>query len=161
MYLQRKERGGRSPSILLTKKSPRRVLTWPHKFTERNHWILPIQGLRTGREQHVPESSNHSLYLVKLLSSIFILRETLAGISTHNTQHTYAPTHTHRPTHHHSPPLPSLSLPHAHAHANAHAHARVYVHARVFVYVCICICRCVCTCVCTCVCFCVRMCLCL
>ena len=40
------------------------------RFTERNPWFLPIQGLRTGREQHVPESSNHSLYLTKLLSSI-------------------------------------------------------------------------------------------
>ena len=31
------------------------------RFTERNCWILPIQGLRIDREQHVPESSNHSL----------------------------------------------------------------------------------------------------
>ena len=41
------------------------------RFTERNPWILPIQGLRIDREQHVPESSDHSLYLMKLLSSIF------------------------------------------------------------------------------------------
>ena len=40
------------------------------RFTERNPWFLPIQGLRTGREQHVLESSDHSLYLTKLLSSI-------------------------------------------------------------------------------------------
>ena len=40
------------------------------RFTERNPWFLPIQGLRTSREQHVLESSNHSLYLTKLLSSI-------------------------------------------------------------------------------------------
>ena len=40
------------------------------RFTERSPWFLPIQGLRTGREQHVLESSNHSLYLTKLLSSI-------------------------------------------------------------------------------------------
>ena len=31
------------------------------RFTERNPWFLPIQGLRKGREQHVPDSSNHSL----------------------------------------------------------------------------------------------------
>ena len=31
------------------------------RFTERNLWILPIQGLRIDREQHVPESSNHLL----------------------------------------------------------------------------------------------------
>ena len=92
------------------------------RFTERNPWFLPIQGLRTGREQHVPESSNHSLYLMKLL------RDTAEGISTH----TNPPT-----THHHSPPLPPLPLPLPHAHANAH------VHARVFVYVCICVCTCI------------------
>ena len=68
------------------------------RFTERNPWFLPIQGLRTGREQHVPESSNHSLYLVKRLSSIFILRDTAEGIRAHTT-HTYAPTHTHQTFH--------------------------------------------------------------
>ena len=31
------------------------------RFTERNAWILPISSLRTVREQHVPDSSNHSL----------------------------------------------------------------------------------------------------
>ena len=77
------------------------------RFTERNPWFLPIQGLRTGREQHVPESSNHSLYLTKLLSSIFILRDTCEG--NQHTQHTHTHQHiltnrpTHRPTHHHSP----------------------------------------------------------
>ena len=40
------------------------------RFTERNPWSLHIFSLRTGREQHVLESSNHSLYLMKLLSSI-------------------------------------------------------------------------------------------
>ena len=30
--------------------------------------MLPIFSLRIGREQHVPDSSNHSLYLVKLFS---------------------------------------------------------------------------------------------
>ena len=76
------------------------------RFTVRNPWFLPIQGLRTSREQHVPESSNHSLYLMKLLSSIIILRDTAEGISTHNTQ---IRTNTHSPTH--PPPLPSPPLP--------------------------------------------------
>ena len=60
------------------------------RFTERNPWFFPIQGLRTGREQHVPESSNHSLYLMKLL------RDTAEGIITHITHirtNTYSPTH--------------------------------------------------------------------
>ena len=115
-------------------KFAHKLLRVSERFTERNPWFFPIQGLRTGREQHVPESSNHSLYLMELL------RDTAEGISTHNTHirtNTYSPTHpTHRPTHHRSPPLPPLPLPHAHAHANAHVHARVYVHARVLVYVC-------------------------
>ena len=38
------------------------------KFTERNPWILPISSLRIGREQHVPDSSNHSPCLIKLFS---------------------------------------------------------------------------------------------
>ena len=148
---ERKERGGGHRQFCLPRKAHEELSRASERFTERNPWFLPIQGLRTGREQHVPESSNHSLYLMKLLSSIFILRETLAGISTHNTQHTH--TDQHIPT---DPPtttlLPSPSLSLTHAHANAHVHARVYVHARVFVFVCICICRCVCKCICVCVC---------
>ena len=35
---------------------------------QRNPWILQIFSLRTDREQHVPDSSNHSLYLIKLFS---------------------------------------------------------------------------------------------
>ena len=50
------------------------------RFTERNPWISQIFSLRIGREQHVPESSNHSLYLMKLLSSIYP-GETLEGTS--------------------------------------------------------------------------------
>ena len=104
------------------------------RFTERNPWFLPSQGLRTGREQHVPEFSNHSLYLMKLLSSIFILRDTAEGNCTHNT---HMRTNTHSPTHRPFPSPPSR-LPHAYAYANAH------VHARVFLYVCACVCACMC-----------------
>ena len=129
----RGERGeGGSPSVLLTKKSPRRVLTWPHKFTERNPWILPIRSLRIDREQLVPESSNHSLYLMNLF--IFSNLEESAHTTNTNTniktqtptQHTHAPTHTHQPT-----DPPTL----AHAHANAHVHARVFVYMCVYAYV--------------------------
>ena len=35
---------------------------------QRNRWIIHIFSLRTDREQHVPDSSNHSLYLIKLFS---------------------------------------------------------------------------------------------
>ena len=35
---------------------------------QRNLWILYIFSLRIDREQHVPDSSNHSLYLIKLFS---------------------------------------------------------------------------------------------
>ena len=40
-------------------------------FTGSKHRILPISSLRKDREQHVPDSSNHSLYLMKLLSSSY------------------------------------------------------------------------------------------
>ena len=87
-------------------------------FTERNPWFLPIQSLRTGREQHVSESSNHSLHLMKLV------RDTAKGISTHNTPTTTT----------HLPSLPSLS--HTHTHTRTHMyHAYMYMH----VYLCMCV----------------------
>ena len=36
------------------------------RFTKSNHWILQVSCLRIGREHHVPDSSNHTLYLMKL-----------------------------------------------------------------------------------------------
>ena len=36
---------------------------------QRNPWMLPIFSLRKGRTRNVPDSSNHSLYLIKMLSS--------------------------------------------------------------------------------------------
>ena len=38
------------------------------RFTKSNHWFLQISSLRIDREQHVPDSSNHSLCLMKLLN---------------------------------------------------------------------------------------------
>ena len=38
----------------------------PREVHQSNHWIFQISSLRIGREQHVPESSNHSLYLMNL-----------------------------------------------------------------------------------------------
>ena len=55
-----------SSSILLTKICPRRVMCF------RGTSLL--FGLRMGREQHVPDSSDHSLFLMKLFSSSFFLR---------------------------------------------------------------------------------------
>ena len=102
------------------------------RFTERNPWFLPIQGLRTGREPHVPESSNHSLYLMKLLSSIFILRDTAEGISNHSQTHPPTDPPTNTPSPHLQSPLPPTRT-----------RKRT------------CICTCICTftyiCVCTCV----------
>ena len=34
------------------------------KFTRSNHWVVPVESLRTGLEQHVADSSNHSLYIL-------------------------------------------------------------------------------------------------
>ena len=37
----------------------------------QNPWILLIFSLRTSQTRHVPDSSNQSLYLIKLLSSSY------------------------------------------------------------------------------------------
>ena len=39
------------------------------RLTENNHWTgcCPCSSLRKDREQHVPDSSNHSLYLTKIV----------------------------------------------------------------------------------------------
>ena len=131
----RGERGeGGHRQVLLTKKSPRRVLTWPHKFTERNPWILPIRSLRIDREQLVPESSNHSLYLMNLF--IFSNLEESAHTTHTNTTHTHTHQHNDPPTHPTPLPSPPSPLPPlAHAHANAHVHARVFVYVCVYAYV--------------------------
>ena len=41
----------------------------PRGSPKRNRWILHMFSFRTDREQHVPKSSNHSLYLINLLNS--------------------------------------------------------------------------------------------
>ena len=56
-------------SVPVTKKSPRRILTCAREVRQRNPWMLPILSLRIDREQHVPDSSNQSLYLIKLFNS--------------------------------------------------------------------------------------------
>ena len=132
------------------------------RFTERNPWFLPIQGLRTGREQHVLESSNHSLYLTKLLSSMtqhttHNHSNTQQHNTTHNTQHTTHNTqhtthtthtqHTQHTTHTYSPTYPpidppnttplllpplSLTLP---SHTQTHMYMHVYLCMCVYAYV--------------------------
>ena len=44
-------------------------LSLAREVHQSNHWILPIWSLRKVREQRVPESSNHSRFLMKLFSS--------------------------------------------------------------------------------------------
>ena len=70
---------GSSP-ILLTKKSPRRVITCFRGSPKVTTGCCPCSSLRIDREQHVSDSSNHSLYLTKLLSSSYP-GETLEGTS--------------------------------------------------------------------------------
>ena len=47
----------------LTMNGPRGVITCSRGLNGSNHWILQISSLRMGREQHVPEFSNHHLFL--------------------------------------------------------------------------------------------------
>ena len=64
-------RTGVSSSVLLTKirMAHAEFSLGTREVHQRTPWIFPFSGLRTGREQHVPDSSNHSLYLIKLFNS--------------------------------------------------------------------------------------------
>ena len=66
MYTRRRFESthGGSPPVQLTKKISHVELP----LGTRNERILPISSLRICREQHVPDSSNHSLCLIKLFS---------------------------------------------------------------------------------------------
>ena len=57
--------GGRGVSLVCVWCVPRRVLACPREVHQRNRWILPTSSLRTGRTRHVPDSFNHSLYLMR------------------------------------------------------------------------------------------------
>ena len=111
---------------------PKFAHVWSSRASEVHHKkpmdLTHFQFENRSREQHVADSSKHSLCLMKLL------RDT--AHAQHTPTHTYAPTHTHPPTHPPPPPsLPTLPLPHAHAHANAHVHVPVPVHVHVHVHV--------------------------
>ena len=61
-------RGRESSSVLLTKICPYKVITCFGGSTKKPLDLSHFQNLRIGREQHVPDSSNHSFCLIKLLS---------------------------------------------------------------------------------------------
>ena len=56
----------RTRKVSSTKICPRKDVTLPQRL--RNPWILHVFSLRIDREQHVPDSSNHSLHLIKLFN---------------------------------------------------------------------------------------------
>ena len=70
LNLQTGEGGRVSSPVLLTKNGPRRVSTCPRGSPKVTTGCYPLS-LRIGREQHVPDSSSHSLYLMKLLGSSY------------------------------------------------------------------------------------------
>ena len=59
----------RSSSVLLTKICARRVIKFFRGSPKETFGSYPFSSLRIGREQQFPDSSNHSLYLIKLLNS--------------------------------------------------------------------------------------------
>ena len=62
-------RGSRGSSlVLLTKICPTYGYHVIQRFHKENQWIFTIFSLRISREQHVADSSNHSLSLLKLFS---------------------------------------------------------------------------------------------
>ena len=127
------------------------VITCSRGSPKETTGCYKFQGLRTGREQHVPESSDHSPYLIKLFNfrnfECAARRHTHAYTdqhaqhttrhhntttqhTTHNTQSQTHTQHQHRDTH-----AKTHTHTTAYAHTNAHAHAHVYEHARVYVNV--------------------------
>ena len=96
---------GRSSPVLFTKMAHVEVSLSPERFTESNHWMLPISSLRTGREQHFSVSSNHSQNLTKLFNSTSPegdFGECATSTNTHNA-HTHTTT-THSNTARHTSP---------------------------------------------------------
>ena len=59
-----------SSPVLLTKSGPHEQLIW-HKLTQSNHCCIPVNSLRLGQTCHTPNSSNLSLYLIKLSNSSY------------------------------------------------------------------------------------------
>ena len=64
----------------LPRKAHAELVLGPTSSPKVTTGCCPCSSLRKDREQHVPDSSNHSLYLIKLLSSSYP-RETLEGTS--------------------------------------------------------------------------------
>ena len=79
------------------------------RFTKETLGSFPFSSVRIGREQHVPDSSNHSLYLMKLLSWRKLPRETatrwfdlsFAPFSKYNERFARQNTRKHTDTHRH------------------------------------------------------------
>ena len=61
--------GGRGSSSVCLPKFAHVGLSRDSEVHQRNPWILPIFSLRIGREQHVADTSNHPLCLIKLFGS--------------------------------------------------------------------------------------------
>ena len=120
-----RKRGRVSPSVMLTMNGPRRYHLL-ERFTERTPWILQISSLRIGREQHVPDSSNHSLFLLKLFSL-----SCPEGHCGGNDKHT-TPSLLSLP--HHTTNRHDHKYKHQHQHKDTHE-KRTHTHAHVFVYV--------------------------
>ena len=80
-----------SPIFLLAMNGPRRVITRPRGSPKETLVSFAFSSLRIGREQHVPDSCNHSLYLMSLLNSCSPegnCGECAARQHTQHTQHT-------------------------------------------------------------------------
>lgn len=67
--------------VQLTRNGPLATTILNYSSKLSNYNILPIQSLRIGPGYYIPESSNHSLYLIKLDTVAAILREISEGTS--------------------------------------------------------------------------------
>ena len=58
-----------SPIFVLAMNGPRRIITRPRGSPKETLVSFAFSSLRKDREQHVPDSSNRSLYLINLFNS--------------------------------------------------------------------------------------------
>ena len=96
---ERKERGGGSPSVLLTKKSPRRVLTWPPQV----HHKKPLDLTHSRFENRWRTTRSRVLQSFALPDEAvelhFYLEGNFGGESAHTTHNTHIRTNTCPSTH--------------------------------------------------------------
>ena len=117
------------------------VITCSRGSPKETSGCYKFQGLRTGREQHVPESSDHSLYLIKLFNfrNFEETAESVLSADTHtpthtNTHNTPQDTTPHHNATHHTQHTVTNTYTNTRndTHTQTHTHTHMYMHMHVY-----------------------------